>query len=64
MARSFWSAHTLGFDWPDKNGSIEKGKFADFIILDHNIFETPIDSLTDTQVRTTVFGGRVAFEQE
>ena len=51
-------AHTLGFDWPKKIGSIEAGKLADFIIIDRNIFEIPIDTLKDTKVEKTVIGGR------
>jgi predicted amidohydrolase YtcJ len=53
----------LGFDWPEKIGSIEEGKFADFIVIDRNIFEIPIETLKDTKVETTVVGGRVVFDQ-
>ena len=57
-------AHTLGFDWPEKIGSIEEGKLADFIVTDRNIFEIPIETLKDTKVEKTVVGGRVVFERE
>ena len=56
-------AECLGFDWPDKIGSIEKGKLADFIVLDRNIFEMPIAELYQTQVERTVVGGEVVFER-
>ena len=49
-------AHNMGFDWPDKIGSIEEGKLADFIVIDRNIFEIPIETLKDTQVELTVVG--------
>ena len=53
----------LGFDWPDKLGSIEVGKLADFIVIDQNIFEVPIESVKDTKVDLTVVGGKVVFER-
>ena len=56
-------AHTLGFDWPDKLGSIEEGKLADFIVLDRNIFDIPIESLKDTTVRMTIVGGKVVYDR-
>jgi hypothetical protein len=54
----------LGFDWPDKLGSIEEGKLADFIVIDRNIFETPVEELKETQVDLTVVGGEVVFERQ
>jgi len=57
-------AHTLGFDWPEKIGSIEQGKFADFIVIDRNIFDIPIETLKDTEVDLTVVGGRVVYERK
>jgi len=53
----------LGFDWPDKLGSIEAGKLADFIVIDRNIFETPVEELKETQVDLTVVGGEVVFSR-
>jgi hypothetical protein len=57
-------AECLGFGWPDKIGSIEKGKLADFIVLDRNIFEEPITELYQTRVELTVLGGDVVYEVE
>lgn len=42
----------------DLTGSIEVGKSADFIILDRNIFEIPVDEISDTQVLSTVVSGK------
>ncbi len=56
-------AECLVFDWPEKLGSIEEGKLADFIVLDRNIFETPIEALYQTQVDMTLVGGEVVFER-
>ena len=57
-------AYNLGFDWPEKLGSIEEGKLADFIILDQNIFETPIMELHQTKVDVTVVNGNVVYERK
>ena len=46
----------------DDLGSIEVGKYADFIVLDRNLFEIPIDDIDSTEVLKTVFAGRVVFE--
>ena len=54
-------AECLGFGWGDKLGSIEAGKLADFIVVDRNIFEIPIDVLNETQVDLTVVGGEVVY---
>jgi hypothetical protein len=45
--------------WEDKIGSIETGKFADFVILDKDILICPVDAVKDTKVLTTVAGGNV-----
>jgi len=56
-------AETLGFDWPEKLGSIERGKLADFIVLDRNIFEIPVETLKDTLVERTMVGGKTVFDR-
>ena len=56
-------AHNLGFDWPQKLGSIEEGKLADFIVIDRNIFEIPTEVLNETQVDLTVIGGEVVYSR-
>ena len=53
----------LAYRLEDQTGSIEVGKSADFIVLNHNLFEIPIESVGDTQVMTTYFEGRSVFEQ-
>jgi len=52
-----WALH---FD--DVTGSIEKGKYADMIILNHNLFEIPITDIHKTKVLKTIFKGEVVFE--
>ena len=48
----------------DRIGSIEAGKLADFIVLERNIFEIPIDEVADTRVRQTWFEGKLVYEGE
>ncbi len=45
-------------------GSLEPGKLADFIVLEQNIFEVPIEAVADTQIRQTYFEGRLVYERE
>ena len=39
------------------------GKFADFIVLDRNLFEVPETEISDTQVLMTVVHGNVVHDQ-
>lgn len=48
---TIWDAH-YNFEEHEK-GSIEVGKFADFIILDQNIMEVPLEKIPDTKVLAT-----------
>ncbi|MDJ0917003.1 MAG: amidohydrolase [Woeseiaceae bacterium] len=44
-------------------GSIEKGKAADFIVVDRNIFDIPIHEVHETEVVRTFVGGREVYNQ-
>jgi len=46
----------------DVTGSIETGKYADFIVLDRNLFDIPADQIADTKVETTVLEGKVVYQ--
>lgn len=46
-----------------ERGSIEVGKFADMIVLDHNLFEVEADAIKDVRVMETVFEGRSVFKR-
>jgi predicted amidohydrolase YtcJ len=48
----------------DRIGSIEAGKLADFIVLERNIFEIPIDEVADTKINQTWFEGKLVYEGE
>ena len=41
----------------DRTGTIEAGKSADFIVLDRNLFDIPVQDIGDTQVVLTVVSG-------
>ena len=41
----------------DSSGSLVEGKHADFIVLNQNIFEVPIQEVSETQVELTVVNG-------
>ena len=46
----------------DRIGSIEEGKYADFLVLDRNLLEIPVDDIDQTDVLKTVFSGEVVYE--
>jgi len=48
----------------DRIGSLEVGKLADFIVLERNIFEIPIDEVADTKIRGTYFEGKLVYEND
>jgi predicted amidohydrolase YtcJ len=43
-------------------GSLEVGKFADFIVLDQKIFEVDAQNISKTNVLKTFLNGQVVFE--
>jgi len=45
----------------DKTGSIEAGKLADLIVLDHNLFTIEPTTISDKKVLLTLLGGRPVY---
>ena len=46
----------------DEFGSIEVNKFADFIILDQDLFEIEFARISNTNVLQTIFGGKLVYD--
>ena len=44
-----------------ESGSLEAGKLADIIVLEHNLFEIPVERISETQVFLTMFEGRIVY---
>jgi predicted amidohydrolase YtcJ len=45
----------------DESGSIARGKLADLIVVDQNIFNVPIQDVSETKVLMTMVGGKVVY---
>jgi predicted amidohydrolase YtcJ len=59
---TIWAAKS-NFEEPEK-GSLEKGKFADFIILDKDLVKAPESELLKIQVLQTFLNGEKVFERK
>ena len=46
----------------DETGSIEPGKSADFIVINQNILEVPVEKIHKTNVLKTVLQGHTVYE--
>ncbi|MEX2497120.1 MAG: amidohydrolase family protein [Woeseia sp.] len=44
----------------DRLGSLERGKLADFVVLDRDLLTVPVDEIPQVKVLMTVIGGRTA----
>lgn len=59
-------AHTLnaayGMGMDDEIGSIEKGKLADLVILEKNLFDVPANEISKVKVLYTIMDGKLVYE--
>ncbi len=51
-----------GFE-EDRKGALERGKLADFIVVDRDVLTVPADELKDVKVLQTFVGGRSAYDR-
>ena len=49
-------------EFEDITGSIEPGKSADFIVINQNILEVPVEQIHKTKVLKTVLQGHTVYE--
>ena len=47
----------------DKKGTIEEGKYADFVVLDRDLYAIDPLSIMDTEVLMTVVGGEIVYQK-
>lgn len=61
-------AYTINVAWSlmveEETGSIETGKYADMIVLNHNLFEIPVTDIHRTEVQKTIFKGEVVYQKD
>jgi predicted amidohydrolase YtcJ len=59
------AAYTIGGAYAnfldEESGSLEEGKWADFVLLDRNLFEVEKEAIRDTRILWTVVEGRERF---
>ena len=46
----------------DRLGTLEVGKLADVVVLDRDLFETPLETLAEVGVDLTLVSGRIAYD--
>ena len=60
-------AYTMGGAWASfeekEKGSLERGKLADFVLIDRDLTRVPPETIRDAKVLLTVVGGKVVFER-
>ena len=61
---SFTLAGAYAANQEDRLGSLEPGKWADFIVIDRDYFEVPAAEIDDITVLQTWVAGRVVFDRE
>ena len=60
-AWTYGGAYNLGME--DQLGTLEEGKLADIAVLDHNVFEVPMEQMRDVTVAMTMTNGRITYKK-
>ena len=64
QALQFYTRNNAYILFRDKEtGSLEKGKWADFLILDRDILTCPVDEIREIQPLQTYLAGRSVYER-
>jgi predicted amidohydrolase YtcJ len=61
--RGYTSAGAYASFDETQRGTLERGKLADFVLIDRDLTRVPSETLRDARVLLTVVGGRVAYER-
>ncbi len=63
QAVRFYTINNARLNFEDKiKGSLEPGKYADFIMIDRDILKCPVEDVKDTKVLLTMVGGKTVWE--
>ena len=60
--RTYTSTSARCLQMSDKIGSIEKGKFADLVLWEDNLYKIPLFKIRDATVAMTVLSGEIVYE--
>jgi predicted amidohydrolase YtcJ len=55
---------SIAMEKEDVTGTIEPGKSADFVVIDQNILEVPVNKIHETKVLQTVLQGNTVYESK
>ncbi|GAB4349090.1 MAG: amidohydrolase [Candidatus Abyssubacteria bacterium] len=62
-ALGLYTSEAAQFSFDEQRlGTVETGKYADFVALDRDITRIPPHQITDAQVAMTIVGGRIVYE--
>lgn len=64
VLRSYTYGGAYGVRRENEMGSLEKGKLADIIVIDKNLFEINVDEIISAQVILTIMDGEIVYERK